>query len=422
MANKGSGRGPGRGKKSSRKQREPAPGGPFRGELPHPRVHISGKRLHRHPWVMKGQIAGWDKEVVVGEPVCFLDKGGYYIGSGFFHPRSNVQGRILSEDPAARLDPDWLEASLERAWTLRERLGIPQQSDAFRLVNSEGDSLSGLIIDMYGDVAVVQLRSLGFFRWRKALVKALRNLFGEELEVLVLTEEASARIEGIQLPAQTCAPRTITEHGVRFAVDFETGHKTGFFLDQRPNRKRVAELAEGRHLLDICCYTGGFGVTAAALGKPASVTGVDLDEKALVVAKENGQLNEVDIDWVHADAFRFLKDLREKEHRFDLMVLDPPKFARKKSELKRAEQTLIDLNKHALAASRDQSWFVTCSCSGPISRERFAELVRHAARRSGRSVQVLEGRGPGADHPVAINYPEGNYLNVLVCWVRTIAA
>ncbi len=402
-------------------EKEPAAGGPFRGPLPHPRVEVRGKHTQRHPWLMKGQLAGWDKEVVVGEPVCFLDAGGYWVGSGFFQPRSRVQGRILAFEPGACIDIDWLRAAIERAVELRRLWGVPDACNAYRVINSEGDGLSGLTVDRYGDVLVVQIRSLGFARWRKPLAGILRDVLGSELELLWVTEESSARIEGIQLPIRTLPARTIEEYGVRFEVDFQDGHKTGFFLDQRENRQLVAELSRGRHLLDVCCYTGGFGISAAVNGMPASVTGVDLDEKALEVARRNAALNEVEVDFVHADAFRFLKDLRDTQHRFDAIVLDPPKFARRKSELQRAEQTLIDMNRHALNASKPNSLLVTCSCAGLISNERFCDLVRLAARRANRQLQIVEIRGPGPDHPLSIDFPEGRYLHVLIAWVRTLA-
>ncbi len=231
--------------------------------------------------------------------------------------------------------------------------------------------------------------------------------------------QRTARLEGCE-PIDLSSPgmprvSKLSEHGVRWQVDFQTGHKTGFFCDQRDNRRRFAQWAGG-DVLDVCAYTGGFAVATAVLGRPASVTGVELDEEALALAERNANLNGARVHWVHADAFDWLRQVTGAGRRFDSIVLDPPKFIPTRADVETGRGKYHDLNRLVLRACKPGALLLSCSCSGLLSRDELLELVATAARKEGRTVQMLASTGAGPDHPVLLNCPESEYLKAL--WMR----
>jgi 23S rRNA (cytosine1962-C5)-methyltransferase len=318
-----------------------------------------------------------------------------------------------------RFDAAALDAALQRAVALRRALpGLAAETEAFRVIHAEGDGLSGLIVDRYADVLVLELHSAGWVPLAADVATRLHALLGTKHH-RVLLGERTARLEGcatIDL-ASPGGPRVakLTEHGVRWQLDFETGHKTGFFCDQRDNRRRFAQWARGQ-LLDVCAYTGGFAVTAAALGQPDAVTGIELDEQALEVAARNANLNGKRVSWVHADAFDWLRQVTGAGRRFDTIVLDPPKFIPTRADVETGRGKYHDLNRLALRAAAPGALFLTCSCSGLLPREELLELVTTAARKEARTVQLVASTGAGPDHPVLLNCPETEYLKAL--WMR----
>lgn len=357
-----------------------------------------------------------------GDWVHVYDKNGGYFGAGFYHPRARVPLRVLHHGYEPR-DSSVCRELLQRAIALRhESLRLPESTNAYRLVNSDGDGLSGLIIDRYADWLFLQSHSLGLLRWLEPQLPWLLEACGAR-QVFVQVDEQIARMEEIDLsdlPGQQ--PESllrIQENGVRYWVDLARGHKTGFFCDQRENRKLLAGYCAGKNVLDLCCYTGGFAVTAKTLGKAEEVTGVDLDEEAVAMARRNGNLNQqTKIHWVHADAFSYCRQMRKNEALWDVVICDPPKLVGSREEQNEGLRKYHDLNCLAVGLVRPGGIFVTCSCSGLVSQEQFTELVIHAAHSQHQRLQFLPATGAGPDHPVYSNCRESQYLKVL--WARVL--
>jgi len=275
-------------------------------------------------------------------------------------------------------------------------------------------------VDRYADVLSVEVHSLGIHQRLPQLLPLLHERLGTKSEI-VNVENHVARFEGIHVKRAASAPpksARIREHGVRYEVDFTKGHKTGFFCDQRDNRLKLSRLVRGARVLDVCCYTGGFAVTAATLGAPAEVTGVDLDEDAIAQARRNGNLNQQNrIKWIHADAFGWTRQAQQNGQQWDVVVLDPPKFVIPGDEDERLGwQKYEDLNRLGVALVKPGGWLVTCSCSGTVSLDQFEQILIRAAHRQNLRLQFMDRTGPGGDHPVMSNALEGRYLKVI--WAR----
>lgn len=354
-----------------------------------------------------------------GTLVEVVDRDGAFVGRGIYNRKSEIAIRLLSEDPSRSLDRSFFDEALDRAVRFRrEVLALDRVTDAYRIVNSEGDGLSGLVVDRLGEFAVVQLFSAGWFRLLGWLLEAVSRQLGGAT-VLVRAAEAAERREGFRVRDFAAAKlgrerlRTIVqEGGVRFRVDLESGQKTGFFCDQRENRLAVRELARGKRVLDGFCYTGGFALNAS-LGGALSVTGVDLDEKAVALAKDNAALNGLAAEFVHGDVFDFLRDRASAGTRYDLVILDPPKFAAGRADGERGLRRYRDLNALACRVLEPGGLLVTSSCSGAVSEARFRQAVLAGARRAEVRLELLSSRGAAADHPLKPEFPEGKYLKVL---------
>jgi 23S rRNA (cytosine1962-C5)-methyltransferase len=353
--------------------------------------------------------------------VAVYDKEGRRFGAGLYNPQARVPLRMVYHG-GQTIGEDYLLQALARAVELRRQaLQLDEPTDAYRVVNSDGDGLSGLTVDRYADVLSVEAHSLGVYQRLPQWLPFLHQKLGTRRE-RVQVDEKVARLEKMPPPrhkTEPIRPVRVREHGVRYEVDFRSGHKTGFFCDQRENRAKLARLAAGKRLLDLCCYTGGFAIAAAVLGPAAEVTGVDLDEAAIEQARRNGNLNQQNrIRWVHADAFAYARQMQQNGEQWEMIVLDPPKLVENREDELLGRRKYEDLNGLAMRLLPAGGFLVTCSCSGLLSAEDFEAIVVRAAQRVGRRLQFFDRTGAGPDHPVMSNCPESRYLKVL--WTRVI--
>ena len=370
---------------------------------------------HGHPWVYSGAVEREEGSAEPGSAVEVCDSDGRLIGGGVWNPRSQIRVRMVTwrDEP---VDAALIARRIDEALALRKKLGLPSaQTDAYRLINSEGDALPGLIVDVYGKLAAVQFTALGMKRLEAAVFDALQAHFSAVVEVAA---GGFAQVEGFASATRVVrgesGPVRCRENGVELEVDPLHGQKTGYFLDQRENRRRVGELARGARVLDVYTYAGGFALAALKNGA-ASATCVDSSAKALERAQKHAELNGVKLETVENDAFRYLETVTPRS--FDLVILDPPKFARAKKDLEAAMKGYQRLNALGLNACAEGALLVTCSCSQLVDEELFERALAGAARDAGRRVQVLESRSQAPDHPVPPAFPEGRYLKALFCRV-----
>ncbi|HEV2949668.1 MAG TPA: class I SAM-dependent rRNA methyltransferase [Gemmataceae bacterium] len=387
------------------------------GDLPQVRLKIS--RRSSHPWVFQKMVEKPATRLHAGMVVDILDRDGQWVGRGFYNGHSRIALRVLTTDPAEKIDRGFFERRLERALQLRRQwLGLDAVTDAYRLVHSEGDQLSGLVVDRFGGTLVMEFFAAGMFRFRSVIQEILAGHFPNS-NFYWFAEEHVQKQESFDCrPPEPPPPAIVTEHSVRFRVAPGSKHKTGFFLDQRDNRKSLADLCAGRRVLDLCCNTGGFAVYAKALGHAEEVVAVDLDEKALELAGQNANLNQARIRFVQADIFHWLRDILPSGQRFDVVVLDPSKQTRDREAVSFALKRYFDMNRLALQVVAPGGIFLTCSCTGLVSEEAFLESLRRAAWQAGRTVQVFKVAGAAPDHPFQIHVPEGRYLKAVFCRVE----
>jgi 23S rRNA (cytosine1962-C5)-methyltransferase len=343
-----------------------------------------------------------------------MDRDGQWVGRGFHNGHSRIALRVLTTDPAEAIDEAFFARRLARAVALRrDWLGLDTVSDAYRLVHSEGDGLSGLVVDRFGQTLVLEFFAAGMYRFRPAILDALAVHYPDS-RLYWFAEQHVQKQESFDCrPPAASPPGVIMEHGLRFRVAPGSKHKTGFFLDQRDNRKYLAGFCAGRRVLDLCCNTGGFAVYAKTLGGAEEVVGVDLDEQAIALARQNAQLNQARIRFVQADLFPWLRDVLAAGQRFDVVVLDPSKQTRDREEVGHALKRYLDMNRLALQAVAPGGMLLTCSCTGLVSEETFLETLRRAAWQAGRTLQVLRVSGAGPDHPFLVHVPEGRYLKAV---------
>jgi len=377
--------------------------------------------IYRHPWVFTGSVRKIEGSCANGDVVAVVGERGDFIGWGLYSADSQIAARLISWNPDETVDDAFLRDRVARAVHLRERtVPLTEHQTARRVVFSEADGLPGLIADQYGDWLVVQFLSFGLDRRRDALLDALeaelqpRGIY-ERSDVAVRTKEGlpsqAGPVRGAEPPEQI----VIRDGGVAFEVDVRRGHKTGHYLDQRRNRAVVAEFAPGRRVLDAFCYTGGFGL-AAALHGAESVVCVDAAQPALDAARRNAERNGCDnIAFVREHVKRHLT--AEPAGSFDLVVLDPPGFAKSSHGVQKALQSYRTLYAASLRLLRPDGVLVGCCCSQHIGPGDVLGAINAAAVDTNRSVHVLHVLGQPPDHPVAANCPETAYLKCLVCWV-----
>lgn len=356
-------------------------------------------------------------DAAAGDLVTVYDKEGQPFGAGFFNPKARVPLRVLHHGASPFSEED-LDERLRTALRLRKDvLHLNEASDSWRAVNSDGDGIAGLMVDRFADVLSIEVTTLGVWRRLRRWLPIMHEELGTKTQVIQVDPDI-ALFEGIRIADVPEASRPdfrsvrIREHGVRYSVDFQTGHKTGFFCDQRENRKRLGQLARGR-VLDLCCYTGGFALAAKMVAGCEDVTGVDLDEKAISQAKQNANLNQARISFVQADSFSWMRQMIHNGEKWDTVVLDPPKLIHNRDFQDEGIFKYRDFNALALQLVRPGGLFVTCSCSGHLGTDAFEDLVIGTAHRHHRKLQILDRTGPGMDHPVMSNCPESRYLKVL---------
>ena len=373
----------------------------------------------RHPWVFSGAVGKLTGNPRPGDTIEVHSSDGEFLAVAACNPQSNIVARVWDWEQRA-IDAAFFHDRVERAVALRAHL-LPT-SDTVRLVHAESDGLPGVVIDRYGETVVLQLSSAGAMRWRDALADALMqtvkpHTLYERSDADVLALEGLQVSVGLLRGTAPASPLLVYELGAMFEVDVPRGHKTGFYLDQRTNRARVRELAEKREVLDCFAYTGGFTVNALA-GGAAKVTAIDSSGPALELLQRNVALNKLPAcECIEGDVFQLLRKLRDRARSFDLIVLDPPKFAPTAAHAEKASRAYKDINLLAFKLLRPGGLLFTFSCSGGVSRELFQKIVAGAALDAGVDAQILEHLSAGADHPVALNFPEGDYLKGLICRV-----
>jgi len=380
------------------------------------RLKRGRERARAHPWIFKGEVADVS-DVEPGATVTVIDSAGTFVGRGHFNPRPALCCRVLTwtDEP---LDSAFYERRVAEAVALRSR-GAGRAPALARLVWSEADGLPGLIVDRYGPVLVVQRLTLGMARARPLVVAALARVLGP-LPVFNKDEDAPARLEGFE-PAHgwvgPAGPATVEveEDGVRFAVTVGGGHKTGLYLDQRENRIRVGALARGREVLDAFAYTGGFACHALRGGARRAVL-IESSPEALAAARQNLELNRVAerAEIVAANVFDELRRLERAGARFGVIVLDPPPFARSRTQLEAAVRGYKEINLRAMRLLERGGWLLTFSCSHHVSQARFEELCRDAAADAGTRLRVSAPLSQASDHPVVLTIPETHYLKGLL--------
>ncbi|RLC91620.1 MAG: 23S rRNA (cytosine(1962)-C(5))-methyltransferase RlmI [Chloroflexi bacterium] len=380
--------------------------------------------LQRHPWIFSGAIERIEGEVSEGNVVEVRDAGRNWLARGYLNRRSQIAVRLLTWQQDEPVDRAFWRRRLARAVAARQTLADDPTTTAYRLVHAESDYLPGLVVDRYSEWLVVQFLTLGVERWRDEIVATLVDLLAprgiyERSDVEARTKEGLEQRTGSLWGEEPPELIEVLENGHRFLVDIRRGHKTGFYLDQRENRGRLPAFCNEAEVLDVFAYSGAFGVHAAA-GGAAQVTLVESSAPALDLAQRNFALNGFEhrsVEYVEGDVFSVLRGYRAQGRKFDVVVLDPPKFARSEREVKRAARAYKDVNLLAFQLLRPGGVLFTCSCSGAVSADLFQKIVFGAAVDAERDAQIVGHLAQGSDHPVALTFPEGAYLKGLICRV-----
>ncbi len=373
-----------------------------------------------HPWVFSGAIDEIEDTFEAGDLVRVFSSQEKFLGTGYLNPRSQIAIRMLTFDES-EINKSFFEKKIVSAIRLRDTF-LPEQTNAYRLIHAEGDGLPGLIVDRYGEFLVVQFLTLGIEKWKDTIVSILKT----ELEVRGIFEKddkESREWEG--LPERIGklygeAPPDyveIHEHGLRFVVDIHQGQKTGFFLDQRENRKLIGSMAAAKRVLNCFSYTGGFSVYAAAGGAMETVS-VDSSEPALNTAKVNFEMNGFaggNHSFLKTDVFQYLRDSRQE---FDMIILDPPAFCKNKQHINQASRGYKDINMYALKRLAPRGLLYTASCSSYIDTQLFQQILFSAAKDTRRGLQIIAKTSHAFDHPINIFHPEGDYLKGFLCRVE----
>jgi 23S rRNA (cytosine1962-C5)-methyltransferase len=385
--------------------------------------------LRRHPWIFSGAIQHADSDIGLGETVDLLSFNQQFLARASYSPNSQIRARVWTFEDKP-VDKEFFRRRIRSAIDTRQKLNVESaalspskgQSKAFRLIYAESDGIPGLIVDRYASVLVLQSLTAGSEFWKETLA----DLLLEETGLSTIYERSDADVRdleglepkvGILRGALSSFIFPITEHNLNFKVNLQTGHKTGFYLDQRANRLRVRELAKDKDVLDCFCYTGGFTVNALA-GGAQSVLSIDSSADALALAKENIALNDLPIEktnFLEGDVFQLLRKFRDENRSFDMIILDPPKFAPTAAQAERAARGYKDINLLAFKLLRPGGILVTFSCSGGIDAGLFQKIIAGAALDADVDAQVIEHLSQNIDHPVSLYFPEGAYLKGLIC-------
>lgn len=381
--------------------------------------------LRRHPWIFSGAVAEVLGGPVSGATVEVVSADGAWLGKAAYSPHSQIRARMWSWEEGENIDEDFFLRKLYQAFALRRVLPQLSGTNGVRLVHAESDQLPGLIVDRYDEWLVVQILSSGSEFWRQAIIASLAELSS----VKGIYERSDVEVRKLEgLPLRTGAlmgdepPELIklNENGLKYWVDIRAGHKTGFYLDQRENRFHIRQITANKDVLDCFCYTGGFSL-AALSGGAKSLVAVDVSPAALDLVESNIRLNGLsmeNVDILPADVFQQLRSFRDAGRSFDVILLDPPKFAATATQVERAARGYKDINLLALKLLRPGGFLATFSCSGGVDADLFQKIIAGAAQDAGIDVQIVERFHQSPDHPVSLNYPEGAYLKGLLVYKR----
>lgn len=379
---------------------------------------------HKHPWIFSGAVDRVNGDPQAGDTLEVRSASGEWLARAAYSPASQIRARVWTWDADEAVDEAFFRARIQRALDLRRAVVPPAETDACRLIHGESDGLPGLVVDRYADWLVVQILSAGAEAQRELLARLLAELTG--VENLYERSDVDVRqLEGLPDRSGTLRGQPppealwIHEYGLKFAVDLARGQKTGFYLDQRTNRMRVGQLAAGRSVLNCFCYTGGFSLYALHSGA-RDVLSVDASAEALELGKCNLEANLLPAeraDWLQGDVFQVLRGLRDRARKFDLIVLDPPKFAPTAAQAEKAARGYKDINLLAFKLLNPGGILATFSCSGGVSADLFQKIIAGAALDAGVDARIIDLLRQGPDHPVALNFPEGAYLKGIVCQV-----
>jgi 23S rRNA (cytosine1962-C5)-methyltransferase len=386
--------------------------------------HKGGTFRARHPWVLAKSTIEPQAAVADGQEVDLVGADGSWIARGIYNSKSHIRVRLYTWSRSEQLDEAFWRNRLQAAIALRQAIGYDDPQGAARLVFSEADGLSGLIVDRYGRHLVVQVTAQAMALRLDAIVRLLVEL-AQPVGITVRTDRKIATAEGMTIsdglawgePLPTAT--TVTEHGIRYRVELGEGQKTGYYLDQRENRAAAARYLSGRRLLDMFCYVGGFSLTAARVGRAAEVLAFDSSQRAIDQARANAAENGLsNVRFEVAEAFDKLEMLRAAGERFGAVILDPPRFAGSRVSIDHALRAYHRLNRLGVELLEPGGILVTCSCSGRVTREDFRRMLIGVAQKTRRDVQLLEQRGAAPDHPVRITVPETEYLK---CFIARIS-
>ena len=380
--------------------------------------------LRKHPWIFSGGIQQVQGNPGLGDTVDVVASDGRWLAKGAFSPESQIRVRIWTFKSGENVDVPFFRKRIRNAIAYRRQFRVFQREEAERLVNAESDGLPGLIVDRYGDWIVCQFLTAGVEFWRETIVAVL----DEAIHPKGIYERSDADIrfkEGLEQRQGTLKGSVpedciqILEGESKYLVDIKNGHKTGFYLDQRENRDLASRLAAGKQILNCFSYTGGFTL-AALKGGAAHVTQVELSAEALELARQNMQLNQTGEEMVETfreDVFRVLRLFRDSRRKFDLIILDPPKFVESRKHIEKGCRGYKDINLLAMKLLRLGGILFTFSCSGLITDDLFLSVTASAAEDAGRHVRIVRWLSQAQDHPAALNFPEGKYLKGLLCHV-----
>ena len=376
----------------------------------------------KHPWIFSGAVEKVEGNPSNGETVQILTSNNTFVGFGSYSPSSQIRVRILSFNPDEKIDLDFFRSKILASSDARKKIIDTLQTNAYRIINAESDGLPGLIVDQYSEFLVCQFLSSGSEFNKNMIVEILNEKFKpkgifERSDVEVRIKENLQPEKGLLKGVIPDDLVEVKENGLRFLVDIKNGHKTGFYLDQRDNRKLVSEFSKGKSVLNCFSYTGGFSVYALAAGAE-KITQVEASASAIEISNQNFELNNLSsssVENINGDVFEILRKFRDERKTFDLIILDPPKFAESASQISKASRGYKDINLLAIKLLNPGGILFTFSCSGHISQELFQKIIAGAALDSGREVKIIKQLTQSADHPVALNFPEGLYLKGLVC-------
>jgi 23S rRNA (cytosine1962-C5)-methyltransferase len=383
----------------------------------------------RHPWVYDTAVARLEGAPADGDVVELVNEKGRFVARGVFNGHSRLMVRLYAWDESQALDEAFWRQRIERAIALRRQLGYGDPAGAERLVFSEADGLSGLVVDRYAAQLVVQVNALAIDRRLPLMLDLLRELQPYQ-GITLRSDEAISKHEGMRAAAveahalhpaaaQPADAVSIVEHGIRYQVDVTAGHKTGWYLDQRENRLAAARYLRDGRVLDLFCYTGGFSLAAAAVGRAREVLGIDSGAKAIAMARANAQLNGLaNVQFQQQDCFEALDAMVAAGQRYDAVILDPPKFTRSRKAIDEALRAYHRINRLAVELLVPGGILVTCSCSGNVRREDFFDMLTGVGQKARRTIQLLEQRGAAPDHPVTTACPESEYLKCFICRVE----